>query len=382
MSTSAFSPDAIYFDTNILVRARWPVPSAKLLDLMTQAEGLKIPLCLPELVQRELMEKWFRDLQEKRQTIQNKVDDFNRFGSGIVSLAPPEALERREILQRAIETQVGDFTRRFRQVPLTCRPLTDFLALALARGATFKEGGHGFQDAVILCSILDDMQASGYAAAVAISEDGAFRSEGVAQLARDAGKTLHMLESLDELEKLLKENLEERISSFLAEEKRQLVTAIDGHSAELEAFLTRNLTVRAEDLRIFGSVKSIKALRLVAIENANRSWSWWTEPGQSDDNGNKVSVDAKVELTLQIERYATPPSAPLKVGEPEQPSPSPLWLDYSLLHPAGVTEEQQEVIITVEAEIERKKDGYGGVRFISAYVKRDVGLGLMGLLGH
>lgn len=50
----------LYFDTNILLSAGWPRSSPQLNQVINLSRGLKIALCLPELVRGELEAGWAR----------------------------------------------------------------------------------------------------------------------------------------------------------------------------------------------------------------------------------------------------------------------------------------------------------------------------------
>lgn len=352
-----------------MIRAAWPTPATGLLDVISQAEQLGITLGLPDLVHRELVEHWIRDLHERRQSLQSKTTEFNDRAVGVLTVATPARLPEPYTMREAVREYTKGFTERFRSVPTTRRPLEDFLTLAMARGATFSEGGKGFQDAVILWSILDDMVAQGYKSAVIVSEDAAFKNNGVFELATSVGRTLKIISKLDELEILLRDNLSVRRREFLAAEKKALIDAVRPHQAELEAFLTSNLALRKDDVSAPGVVRRTLALQVIEIENAHRAWSWF-KPKEQPESDNRISVDVRVAVRLEIEHFSPSEDPTFKVGDFH--SPEYINLMASLRGPA-ITEHVCEVLVTVEAETEPADDGYGPIRFISVQVKRGLG---------
>ena len=124
-------------------------------------------------------------------------------------------------LRTGLSNLAADFAQRFSRVTVSQRPLSEFLNLAITRGATFEERGRGFQDAVILCSVLDDMKANGFTTAVMISNDKAFQSDGTARLIRDSGVELKVIGTLDALEQFLRQYLNAIWREHLEQERKQ-----------------------------------------------------------------------------------------------------------------------------------------------------------------
>lgn len=56
----------LYFDSNVLIRARWPTGSAELETLATLARDVGVELFLPEPVAQELEGHWLREVRKAR----------------------------------------------------------------------------------------------------------------------------------------------------------------------------------------------------------------------------------------------------------------------------------------------------------------------------
>ncbi|HUP80546.1 MAG TPA: PIN domain-containing protein, partial [Pirellula sp.] len=203
MTDIPFTPEAIYFDTNPLIAAGWPTPSAQLLQLMNQAEKLGFPLCLPEIVNQELEGHWLRATVEDWTTANAKIDQLNKRGRSIAIFERLAPLPGEDELRNRVAQLASNFTARFKIVPITSRSLQEFVTLAIERGATFKDEGRGFQDAVILCSVLDEMIANQLGAAVLVTQDAAFGSGSANKLINSAGVVLKIVSTLDDLEQFL-----------------------------------------------------------------------------------------------------------------------------------------------------------------------------------
>lgn len=368
MSEEVLTPSAVYFDTNPLIGAGWPAPSAQLLELLGLAERLGIPLFLPEIVQQELEEHWVREIQEKWRNVRSASDGFNRRAAGLLTVAGPEPLPGRGPLRAAVRNHMADFTRRFTQVSTTKRPLSEFLELAMTRGATFKDGGHGFQDAVILCSIFDHLIEAKLDSAILVTADDAFMQGGVGKLAQAAGKTIRIVKTLDELESVFRSQLQRAVLEHMEAERKRLLDLVAARLDDLAIFVRKNLVIDKDQLPVRGRVKKIDAIDVVSIENAHRSWPWWKAVPQ-DKTPVTISVDVKVMFHLEVEHYTPPTELRLKIGEtvpePELP-PNALR---SLLALIDIQKSQYGATVTVEAELVERESGSHDINFTSVRLK-------------
>ncbi len=377
-----FKPEAIYFDTNPLLGAGWPTPSAQLLEVMSQAEKLGFPLCLPEVVNQELEGHWIREVVEERGRANDQIASLNKKARSVVNFTRLPALPANHELRADLRNLVSDFNQRFRIVPTTTRPLAEFVSLAINRGATFKDEGRGFQDAVILCSAVDDMTANGFAAAILVTRDDAFRSSGASELVRASGVTLKIISTLDELEGLLREHFNSTVRDFLDWDRGRLMEALNQRLPDLERYLVENLTVAPSDLRVGGTVRKIESLQVVSIENVH-SGNFRLQGQPTDPTHIRVSAEVKIRLSLDIERYSLPASPPalarLKVGGTAIPASDPALNPFPIFLEADT--KSQEAVALVEAEAIESDTGYSVLRFTSAYLKPgDWSFGILGKL--
>jgi hypothetical protein len=358
--------------------AGWPTPSAQLLQVMNQAEKLGFPLCLPEVVIQELEGHWIRELVEEWSGANGQIGNLNKKARSVVRFDKLPALPGHDQLRSELRALVADFNKRFRIVPTTQRPLAEFVSLAITRGATFKDEGRGFQDAVILCSVVDDMTTNGFAGAFIVTQDGAFKSSGAAALAGAAGVTLKVVTTLDELEGLLREHFNAIVRDYYDQEHRELMEALKQRMSDLETYIVENLTVAPGDLQVAGTVKKIESLQVVSIENVHRGFFLEHEQPQ-DPNRVRVSADVKILLSLDVERYSLPDSPRMKVGGALAPRPEPGSNPFALFF--EMSAKAHEAIAVVEAEAIKTETGYSDLRFTGTYLKRsDWGFGGLGNL--
>ena len=363
-----FKPDAVYFDTNPLIAAGWPNASAQLLSVMQLIERLEIQMCLPETVQQELEEHQIRELGEHWSRINSQIEKLTGKTESFLPVQQLPPLPSRENLRAGLRKLASGLTGRFVSVPVTKRPLSEFLNLAITRRATFKEGGQGFQDAVILCTVLDHMTASGQHNACLVSRDAAFQSDGTQELAKATGVTLKVLGDLNDLAKLLERNLTSLAMAQLAREQKIWQAALEGRFGELQAFLTDKLEIDPSEIEVFGTVKRLLAVKVLTIEKAHT-------PLDAIDAAMRwlsVFAEVKVILTLEVDKYYSGEPDKLKVGS------SVYSVDWRL---RGLTTREvitQDATVYVEAEAFRNEGGYSEVRFTSVGL---VGKSLRPLLG-
>jgi predicted nucleic acid-binding protein len=374
-----FWPEVIYFDTNSLLRAGWPSPSAQLLQVMNEADKLGFPLCLPEAVNQELEGHWIRELIKEWQEASGRVERCNKKAHRLVKFNKLPGLPSKDDLRKAVQELAIDFTGRFRIVPLTQRPLSEFLTLAISRGAMFEDEGKGFQDSVILCSVLDDMKAKGFKVGALVTHDSDFSLVGAIKLVRDTGVELKVVATLDELEKLLRRCFNSVVLEHMDQERKQLIDALEAQQEEIENYLIENLTFTASELGLWKNIKRVESLFVASIENAHTAIDLNPEQKLKDPNKVKISADVKVHLTLDIERYPTTPQEKLKVGGRSVPPSAPLSPLASVLFEQMA--KVHEAVAVVEAEATKTETGYSDIHFTAAYLKQPgMGFGGFGAL--
>jgi PIN domain len=352
-----FRPDAIYFDSNPLIAAGWPNVSAQLLQVTQMAENLGIQLCLPETVQQELEEHRIRDIIEKHKGINSQIGKLAGNYSFLVLKYLP-SLPPSENLRKELQKSAAPLAAHFSSVPPTPRPLTEFVNLAIRRGATFEEGGRGFQDAVIFCSVLDHMKSSKFERACFVSEDHAFQSGGCAELIRASAVNLKVVSTLDDLEKLLNRNLNTLVLAYLDKEQRILREAISKHETELQAFLDQNLEIAPTEVNIRGTVKKLLSVGIVSIKDVHLPLTKKVQ-ALSPAKAN-VSVNVKVVLTLEVERFYPGEPEKIKVGGAVH------RFEPTLRNAIRLEVIEHTGMVLVEMEAKKSESGYSEFRFLSA----------------
>jgi hypothetical protein len=152
----------IYLDTNILIQAGWPSISVKLRSLLTLSRALQLSVVIPEPVEREMKANWFRDLETRLTKLTKEECSFVAVLNDIVEDREPPHYDHFDL--GSIE---GDYDRTVQSVkdewrigttPFSSASLDDLFQMAIDKMPPFEDRGTGFQDAVILCSVIDDLK--------------------------------------------------------------------------------------------------------------------------------------------------------------------------------------------------------------------------------
>jgi len=356
-------PNAVYFDTNPILGAGWPHPSVQLLQVISQSENLGFSVCIPEVVSTELEEHIIRELNGEWRKANSQIDTLNRRGHSLVAFPKLGSLPPYDDLRSALRQLVATFTQRFRLVPVTKRPLSEFLNLAILRGATFEQGGRGFQDAVILCSVLDDMKANNFANAIFVSGDKAFQSDGTAQLQRESGIELEVVVSLDDLERLLGLHFSSAWRELVERDRKELIDTLNPRLVEIEHCLINNLTFTPDELNNRGAIKRIESLKVISIANVHSTFGLAEEDEPGDQNRVKVSMDVNFRLVLSVQPCSE--REKVKVGEFVEGVTLA-----SILRAAQIEITDYEAVAVVEADATKSGTGYSDIQFTSAHLKQ------------
>lgn len=168
----------IYLDTNVLLRGpQWPLPSILLNNLLRLAEMCGISRFIPEPVLKEAEDHWLRGVQEGILGLSGAARQFERAAKPIefkTALEHPTP----EILLEQYRNLVDASVKKYRiaRTPFTRRTAEEVFGFATKYFVPFasKGEGKGFQDAVILLSVLDHVASSANDKAIFVTMDGGF----------------------------------------------------------------------------------------------------------------------------------------------------------------------------------------------------------------
>lgn len=188
MSTREHQPPfaALYFDSCELIQNRWPDPAVNLETVLEIAKRLKVSCFIPEPVLYEVRENWLEAIRASTEKLSNAAKAYERAARVVEAVATVQH-EKFDTLRARYEERVNSAIEKncVIVVPCTVRPSRDFFHLAVnyvrpfveARNERGRSGaGRGFQDAVILSSVLEHAASNHFKHAAFITSDSGFEN--------------------------------------------------------------------------------------------------------------------------------------------------------------------------------------------------------------
>jgi hypothetical protein len=166
--------DAMYFDSNILLANHWPDPLPELRNTFDLARWWKIATCIPAPVLEEVECHWHRELQESLATVRGSRGKLLKAARPI-DLKVAETDVDFAQLQHSYDEMVTNAIKHFdiHVIDFTRRSAQEVFGYATRYKRPFapKGEGKGFQDAVILLSVLDHLETHAEVSGVLITKD-------------------------------------------------------------------------------------------------------------------------------------------------------------------------------------------------------------------
>jgi hypothetical protein len=236
----------IYLETEALVRSNWPGISVLLRNVFTLANLWGLPLLLPEPVEKQVEERWLRKVDEARVKLASAATAFDRLLGPLGTRLQTNQEPVEELLRRYRETVgVIKSTFKIQPVPFTTRPVADFFNIAVRYILPFEcQGeGKGFQDAVILASVLDHLSHNPEYSGVLASADGALAKTNLDSFIPGCAPTRLKVLTLDQIGELLyRKYWDERVKAPWEEEQRNAMEAVRAKERELTEFIASRLS--------------------------------------------------------------------------------------------------------------------------------------------
>jgi PIN domain len=291
----------IYLDTNILLRENWPRPGAKLRSLLTLARALQFDVAIPEAVEREVKAHWFRALDEQRGKLEAARDSLLKQLSKIKADDDlqlydwdPDSLETR--YGRCVEAVQSEFP--LLSAPMTPVSLYDCFDLAIAHQPPFDDTGKGFQDTVILLSIMGDLIASPDTAGVLVSEDKIFHQESVKTRVRKNSLDLSIYTSIDDLfKKFLNSRMIEHVRRDWDEDARTVAASLYKQREEVQDFVRDTLSREPAELRPYFRKEAFE-VRSAVFQEVDAVFT--PQPRESQAESATIQIAASIRFLVRI----------------------------------------------------------------------------------
>jgi len=334
---------SIYLDTNPL--RLWPHLLNNVRFLFQLASWLRIPIFVPDAVGIELEEQYMRSvrslvngLEGQAKKLRGKLREVAAIGT---DLYVPDIGSIREGYRRASANVISSW--QLCSIPIAAPPVAHLLEMAVRRESPFEEievrKGHlavtGFQDAVILFSVLEHLSQVRLFPATLISDDSILRSTGVSALIKERQLPLAVNNLSEVTEALWKHVFDKQVVRAWEEEWKRVKRDLELNLPLLGPEILRSVGIDELAKHTSGSVLEVKAVslsnlrhvRTVALPEARQippSSHFMRLPGQRVDIS--ATVDASFEAVVQPTDYAElcrilfrPPST--VPPEPQAPKP-------------------------------------------------------------
>jgi hypothetical protein len=332
----------IYWDSNPLLKIRWPNISSDFRETAALLKMFDIKSILLESVEKELEAHWLRGVNETRGEAKRKFDNISEIATRVgieTTISLPSRDDLHAAYKKAVETTVSE-RNLLRRTP-ALRSAAELFEMAIQHRKPFGEKGKNFQDAVICLAAIDDLLASGESVGVFVSEDGGFDQETLNILAHRVGVELQLFEGIDPLLQDLKKHLMKLAHAEWETNDKQALSAVRENLPSIQEFLTAKLEI-PETEGLFSKIISISEIEVTDVTKA-RTPSPWTM-----HDGDTVTVTAELELRIHAKVSRTnpwfcPPPRVLKVRGEAKPETTFTTFSH--------TESEEDLVKTVTVEL-------------------------------
>jgi PIN domain len=294
--------NVLYLDTNVLLRAGWPSASVELNNALLLASWWGVPVFIPEPVSMEAEAHWVRAVQKKVTALENAVNQLERVAKPIATQAKVEHLSTERLIEEyrtAVQSAMAKY--QVNACPFTELSSKEMFSLAsrCALPSEFEQGGKGFQDAVILSSVLQHLKSSAELTGILVTADSVFNNAQFADF--DAGIPDERLRFLDlghALGALWEPHWDETVTKPYAVERVNAKSAAELAIPILKEFISSRLTESMLKAGAFG-----KVLKLSKISEVNVMYVQTPLPDPAQpDRQVRIAIAVSAECTAIVEK--------------------------------------------------------------------------------
>jgi hypothetical protein len=316
-------PQAVYFDTNILVKVFKRGMVSDFVGLADLARKWRIGLFVPEIVVMELRHRNNERVQNATDSLKNSVGVLQRYvDPGLVNPAlPNDMLER---VTQSTDRELG--SAGICVVPCPDIKTTKLIRMASTHTPPFRDRGRGFKDAVALLTIRRHMESNHWTNALVVSEDSDFSlSRGVSDLL-GLDLQISVARSVAEASDCLQKALNLVLTEWNETASSQFITFLMAHWAQILQFV-QNAPISKTWLRIqlddqFGSRQgrySTWIERVLSTEPREVTLprlGWFLSKEELSKERRAITFSVRVQVTMLVEvkdlwaRDSFPMSAP------------------------------------------------------------------------
>jgi hypothetical protein len=258
---------------------------------------------IPEPVEVERQEQWLREFREAAASAKTAASSLMEHLRHISSAKydPPiidEASLKAEYKRVAEKVKNA---HAIRSAPFSERSLSEVFGLSVVRQPPFekkKDVVIGFQDAVILLSVVDDIRRLGKASAF-VSSDKVFEKCQPLLLANDVD--LRMVPGLQSILDIFIAELKQQVQEFLRREEDEIKPALYGRKNEIEGYIAGLIPPTEFGSTLLGTVVLVNSANVTDIEAISNPFPEnLLAPTLSRQDGAVVNCTGIVNATLNI----------------------------------------------------------------------------------
>lgn len=302
-------PTRVFFDSNIFIRHQWPKASGKLESVISKLEGLKILLCIPEVI-----------LLELRKHVENSIlDTLETIKSHNQKLPYLEAISELPDIKEYLEEYDKNVSKYLKEhgfeiIPHPTIGIERLIKMAVDKHPPFEENDKGFRDTMQIFSIIEYLQKVNEKnrEALFVTNDKIFKDSRIESIIQEAGVNLKILDSVDSLQEYIDSYVDVTISKLLGIREEAAKEALEGIITQIERYVKENYDFVPSQFhgdQIQGDVDQVSDLQVQEILKVYTS--------RPDDEG-KVSLTflfrCRLVLSVMIQQYRVTPEVSLRVG--------------------------------------------------------------------
>lgn len=269
MNTLPPDYNAIYFDSNELLANGWPDPSVRLSNLLHIGRWWNLQPFIPLPVLDETEAHWWRSVEAKGSKLDSAKKDFERIARPVACEVNVEHTNLQEMRSRyvAIRTEALN-NYGIGVIPYPSSTADFFFQCATKYVMPFERDGEGkgFQDAVILQSVLEHLHSNGELKGILITMDGGMKQARIREFLPEFDASKLRFTTLDEVwHGLFEFHFDQMVVQPWAEERKNALTAVEALDHLWKEFLATHLTESM--LRAGGFGQSATVMKLLSVDS-------------------------------------------------------------------------------------------------------------------
>jgi hypothetical protein len=301
--------NALYFDSNELLANGWPDLSVKLSNVLQVGQWWKVEPFIPMPVLDETEAHWLRTVETQASRIASAKRELERIVRPIecdVSIQLTDLDQLRSRYRVVRDEAVKKY--RINVIPYANRPAEFFFHRATKYSMPFEKEreGKGFQDAVILQSVLDHLQKNAGLKGMLVTKDSGMVQAQIREFLPEFDPSRLRISVLDDVwDNLFQYNFDQTVTQPWAEERRNAMTAAESLVPLWKDFLKTHLTENMLRAGGFGTVATV--MKLISVDMVRVTFvdtpipDLYAEP----DRDVRISVSVSADCTAIVKKEHT-----------------------------------------------------------------------------